>query len=202
MDFPKYDGNIHPDEWINDLQKYDYFWRERYNLSYLEMAISLVDSTIKLPTGIDNIEKLRNALKEDISFTVFKNTNKRMLQSLKYVPERKGGNTSKFISKFRKLCYNSEINDVEEQKKYFYNSLPINNLYYISSEFHKKMRNVNSINELIKKFEDSVADEANLITKESIVALKHVATGKYLSSINNLRYETGSTAQLVCFCFS
>ena len=22
MDFPKYDGNIHPDEWINDIQSY------------------------------------------------------------------------------------------------------------------------------------------------------------------------------------
>ncbi|PKK71752.1 hypothetical protein RhiirC2_744065 [Rhizophagus irregularis] len=22
MDIPKYDGNIHPDEWINDIQKY------------------------------------------------------------------------------------------------------------------------------------------------------------------------------------
>ncbi|CAB4422436.1 unnamed protein product [Rhizophagus irregularis] len=54
------------------------------------------------------------------------------------------------------------------------------------------MKNVNSINELIKKFEDIIVDEANLITNESVVALKHVATGKYLSSIKNLRYETGN----------
>ncbi|PKY24761.1 hypothetical protein RhiirB3_509253 [Rhizophagus irregularis] len=192
MEFPKYDGNIHPDEWIKDFQKYDYYWRERYHLTCLEMAKSLVDSTIKIPTKIRDIEELRNALKEDISFTIFKNTNKRILQSLKYIPERKGGNTSKFISNFRKLCYNSEINDVEEQKKYLYNSLPIGHLYYISNIFYKKMKNVNSNNELIKKFEDIIVDEENLITNESVVALKHVATGKYLSSIKNLRYEAGN----------
>ena len=57
----------------------------------------LVDfSVIKHLAEIDNFEKLCNALKDDTSFTVFKNTNKRMLQSLKYIPERKGG-------KFRNL---------------------------------------------------------------------------------------------------
>ena len=142
MDLPKYDGNIHPDEWIKDIQKYDRFWKERYGLGYLNYAISLVDSTINLPAEIDDYEKLRNALKQDISFTVFKNTNKRKLQSLKYIPEREGGDTSKFISTFRKLCYNAEINDVEEQKKYLYSSLPMNHFNYISNEFDEKMKNV------------------------------------------------------------
>src|SRR5438034_5961473 len=98
---------------------------------HLEIAISLVDHTISLPTGIDSLDKLRNALKEDISFTVFKNTNKRKLQSLKYISESRGGDTSKFISNFRKLCYNAEINDKEEQKKDLYKSLSMNN--YISN---------------------------------------------------------------------
>ncbi|POG77826.1 hypothetical protein GLOIN_2v1837314 [Rhizophagus irregularis DAOM 181602=DAOM 197198] len=194
MDLPKYNGNIHPDEWINDLQTY---FNIKQNLINIDIVISLVDSTIKLPTGIDNIEKLRNALKEDISFTVFKNTNKRILQSLKYNPERKGGNTSNFISNFRKLCYNAEINDVEEQKKFLYKSLPNNHFDYISNEFYEKMKNVNSINELIKRFEEIVLEESNLIRNGSIVALKHVATGKYLSSVKNLCYITGSRSQLV-----
>jgi len=59
------------------------------------------------------------------------------------------------------------------------------------------MKNVNSINELIKKFEDFVVEESKLITNVSTVALKHVATGKYLSSIKNLCYTTGSKDQLV-----
>ena len=133
MGYPKYDGNIHPNEWINDIIKYLKTVSPSNVDSYLECAMLSVDSAIPLPTGIDNFEKLCNALKEDISFTVFKSTNKRKLQSLKYVPKSKGGDTSKFISTFRKLCYNAEINDIEEQKKYFYQSLPNNNDHYFLS---------------------------------------------------------------------
>ncbi|RGB36688.1 hypothetical protein C1646_757757 [Rhizophagus diaphanus] len=100
------------DEWINIIQKYYYFWKSRYNLQTLEY----IDFTVvTLPTGIDSFEKLLNALKKDISFTVFKNTNKRKLQSLKYNPVM---DASKFILTFRKLCYNAEIHDIEEQQKY------------------------------------------------------------------------------------
>ncbi|CAB4411209.1 unnamed protein product [Rhizophagus irregularis] len=59
------------------------------------------------------------------------------------------------------------------------------------------MENVDSINKLIKEFEDFAVYLSKLITNESIIALKHVATGKYLSSNANLRYNTGSTTQLV-----
>ncbi|CAB4411179.1 unnamed protein product [Rhizophagus irregularis] len=59
------------------------------------------------------------------------------------------------------------------------------------------MKNVNSIDELIKRFEELVLEESNLIRNGSIVALKHVATGKYLSSTKNLCYTTGSKTQLV-----
>jgi hypothetical protein len=203
MDLPKYDGNIHPDEWINDIQKYDFFWRARYGIEYFDTAVSLIDPIIKLPTGTDNYEKLRNALKEDISFTIFKNTNERKLRSLKYIPERKGGDTSKFISTFRKLCYNAEINDVKEQKKYLFKSLSSNHFDCISNEFYERMKNVNSINELSKEFESIVLEESNLIRNESIVALKHVATGKYLGSNLYLNYKDGSYNQLVYFlCYN
>jgi hypothetical protein len=192
MDFPKYDGNIHPDEWINDA-------KAQFNTNwYVRSCITIksyIDLAIKLPADINNYEELRKALKEDISFTVFKNTNKRKLQLLKYVPEREGGDTSKFISTFRKLCYNAEINDVEEQKKYLYNSLLDN--HFISNEFYKKMKNLKSINELLEEFENVILEESSLIRSESIVVLKHVATGKYLSSIENLCYTTGSGYQLV-----
>ncbi|RGB36355.1 hypothetical protein C1646_741771 [Rhizophagus diaphanus] len=197
MDFPKYNGNVHPDEWIKDFQNYlEYFKiRQTRRDDFVKVALSLVDSNISLPTGIDSIEKLRNALKEEISFTIFKNTNKRKLQSLKYIPESRGGDTSKFISNFLKLCYNAEIIDIEEQTNYLYKSLPMNN--YFSNEFYNKTKNANSINELIREFEDIVFEESNLIKNESIVALKHIATGKYLSSDENFYYKTGSKLQLV-----
>src|SRR3954453_20594132 len=140
MDIPKYDGNIHPDEWISDIQKY--FKLRKIDVDdYLEIATLLVDSTIiSLSTEIDSFEKLRNALKEDISFTVFKNTNKRKLQSLKYIPEQEGGDTSKFISNFHKLCYNAKINNIEEQAKYFYQLLPNDDLLV---ELYKRKEKIN-----------------------------------------------------------
>ncbi|RIA89061.1 hypothetical protein C1645_876968, partial [Glomus cerebriforme] len=58
-------------------------------------------------------------------------------------------------------------------------------------------KNVNSINGLIKEFEEFVVYESNFIINDSIVALKHIATGKYLSSIDNFHYTTGSNTQLV-----
>ncbi|CAB4388930.1 unnamed protein product [Rhizophagus irregularis] len=198
MGIPKYDGNIHPNEWIIDIRKY-FKLKKIDDVDGLEIAILSVDPTISLPAEIDSFEKLCNVLKEDISFTIFKNTNEKMLESLKYIPENKGGNTSKFTSQFKKLCYNAEINDIEEQKKYLYNSLPLPINYFdsISIEFYKKMENVDSINKLIKVFEDFTVYLSKLIVNESTVALKHVATGKYLSSNANLRYKTGSSTQLV-----
>jgi hypothetical protein len=196
MGFPKYDGNVHPDEWIKDIQKYNSLWKNNYG-GFLNTAISLIDPTIKLPTEINDIENLRNALKEDVSFKVFKITNKRKLQSLKYNPKKDDKN-SKFILKFRKLCYNAEINDIEEQKKYLYKSLPAGNNYtYFLTEFLKRMENVNSMNELIKEFEEIITDEANLIKHESTVTLKHVPTGKYLTSVSDLNYTTRGKNQLV-----
>ncbi|PKY40015.1 hypothetical protein RhiirA4_440418 [Rhizophagus irregularis] len=59
------------------------------------------------------------------------------------------------------------------------------------------MKNVNSLNELIKKFEDIAVEESKLIKNYSIVALKHVGTGKYLSSAETFYYTTGSKFQLV-----
>src|ERR1043166_6159180 len=103
MDYPKYDGNIHPDEWINNIQKY-FKLKKMDDNDYLDAAIFLIDSTISLPANISNFEELGNALKEDASFKIFKNKNKKMLNSLRC----NSSDTLKFISDFRKLCYNAE----------------------------------------------------------------------------------------------
>ncbi|RGB36351.1 hypothetical protein C1646_758169 [Rhizophagus diaphanus] len=165
-------------EWIKDIQKYNNIWKNNYG-GFLNTAISLIDPTIKLPTEINELRIFRK------------------LQSLKYNPKKDDKN-SKFILKFRKLCYNAEINDIEEQKKYLYKSLPADNNYtYFLTEFHKRMENVNSMNELIKEFEEIITDEANLIKHESTVTLKHVPTGKYLTFVLDLNYTTGGKNQLV-----
>jgi hypothetical protein len=193
--FPKYDGSIHPDEWINDIKKYYNIWEDNYG-GFLNIAKSLINPTIKLLTEINDLEELRNALKNDITFTVFKDSNKRKLLSLKYISEKDGGDTFKFLTDFRNLCYNSEIIDIEEQKKYIFKALK--NHQYFLAEFCKKMDNINSTDKLIKEFEDIIIDESNIIRHGSIVTLKHIATGRYLTSVKDLYYTTGSKKQLVC----
>ncbi|CAB4388947.1 unnamed protein product [Rhizophagus irregularis] len=136
-----YDGNIHPDEWLKQFNTYCFL--KEITENNIKFAKMMIDSTINVPKDVTSLTEIISALKVDASFTIFKNTNKRKLQILKYKSEKVGGDTAKFIDTFRKLCRDSEIVDLDEQKQYFIETLPF------------------------------------------------VATGKYLSTNENLRYETG-----------
>ena len=79
-----------------------------------------------------------------------------MLESLKYIQEI--GKTSNFISDFRKLCRNAEINNEEEQKKYFYKSLL--NCDFVFELIKRKEKN-KSMNDIFKEFEEIVTKKSN-----------------------------------------
>src|ERR1043166_5934483 len=104
MDLPIYDGNIHLNRWLKQVQVYCFLKKIRKDEEILEFARMMVDSKINIPKNMA-LDELVNVLKRDVSFSIFKNSNQRKLQSLKYLPEKEGGETSKFISDFRKLCY-------------------------------------------------------------------------------------------------
>ncbi|CAI2183806.1 9142_t:CDS:2 [Funneliformis geosporum] len=194
MELQIYDGSIHPNLWIKQVQAYCFIKQITRDDEILKFAMLVINPTIDISQNITTLNELVNVLKEDISFTLFKNSNKRKLQLLRYIPDKEGGETSKFILNFRQLCYNAEINDIEEQKKYLNQSFQ--NDYFLT-EFFKKNERIHYVNELIKVFEEIVMDEAKLIKNRSFVTLKHVATGKYLSAIKYLRYTTGSGSQLI-----
>ncbi|CAI2171304.1 4702_t:CDS:1, partial [Funneliformis geosporum] len=189
MELPIYDGGIHPNEWLKQVQATCFLKQITKDEEVLKFAKMMIDSSIKIPENITNFEELTNALKQDISFSIFKAQMRIELQTLKYIPIREGGAPSKFINTFRRLCRDAEINNSQEQMNFLYLSLPND---YILNEVYKK---VNS-SELIQEFGKIVMDELNLIRHGSIVTLKHVATGKYLSSIKDLCYTTGSRTQL------
>src|SRR6266498_1125234 len=198
LNLPSYDTCIHPNEGVKQVYEYCFLNQITKDEEILKFAKIGIDVTINIPENITSLDELVNTLKQDVSFLIFKSTNKRKLRSLKYIPESKGGDTSKFILNFCKLCYNAEINDIEERKNYLYKSLPnVPNDYFLT-EFFKRKERINSMNELIKEFDEIVDDESNLIKNGSIVTLKHVSTGKYLSSVDVLCYATGSYTQLVC----
>ncbi|RIA85404.1 hypothetical protein C1645_808283 [Glomus cerebriforme] len=180
MDVSKYDGTIHPDEWIEQIRKYYYGYKHLNNYyNFEEFTRTMIDSTISIPDFAD-ISELINLLKQHITFTAFKNSRKRKLQSLKFIPERQGGDTTSFLVKFRSFCRDAEINDIEEIKTYFYKTLPKG---FIQDKFLEQMNNgINSMNELTQLFENIMLEDSILIRNGSRVAIKHVATGKYLSA--------------------
>ncbi|RGB36727.1 hypothetical protein C1646_813874 [Rhizophagus diaphanus] len=196
MDLPKYDGTIHPEEWM---QQFKVFCCAN-KMSYSEEKFlwkQLIHPAIKI-SSIENIsthDEFLNALKAHVSFDIFKESCKKKLLELKYIPEKDGGDTAIFLSKFQTLCYNAGINNIEEINIIIYKIMMSNEFF--KSEFIRKSKEINSIEELLKLFNDITVDEAILIKNCSYVAIKHAATGKYLSSVSNLNYKTGTYNQAV-----
>ncbi|EXX75999.1 uncharacterized protein OCT59_013773 [Rhizophagus irregularis] len=178
MEPPIYNGKIHPNEYVKKMRVYCNFRQITNEQEILKFAIMMIDSTINIPENINSFDTLINTLKNHISFTVFKNSCKRKLQALKYISEYEGDNTVNFVTDFRTLCRDAEIANIEEQKKYIINALPYN---FFKNEFVKH-EDANSTDELIRTFEEIVSDYSRIIKNGSIIALRHVSTGKYLSS--------------------
>jgi len=196
MDLPVYDGNIHPNEWLKRVRACCFLKHIVKDEEILKFAKMVIDSTINIPENVTSLDELVNALKRNIAFSTFKNINKIRLLSLKFSsPNRENVETLKFIDDFCRLCRDADIDDLQEQKKYLYLSIPNE---YFEDESYKKLESTNSTSELIEAFGKMVIEESNLIRDDSIIVLKHVATGKYLSSIGNLSYVTGSCSQSVC----
>src|SRR6266540_5204978 len=124
MDPPRFNGTKHPRMWIKQIRSFCYLKQIKNEKEILEFCIGMVDVPINNPEKFKTLNHLEEALKSNISFTVFKNSSRRKLNLLKYITEREGGNTAKFIAEFRSLCFDAEINDLEDQTKYLFHALP------------------------------------------------------------------------------
>jgi hypothetical protein len=195
MDIPRYIGDVHPKEYIKQMRVYCHVNQITSDEEILKFSKLMVDSTIDISTEkIGSCEDLIEALREHITFLIFKNSSIRKLHLLKYQLERDGGDTPKFIAKFRSLCRDAEINEIDKRKNCLYHTLPND---FFRNEFIKHYDEINSMNELVIRFENTLNEYSRFILNGSVVALKHVVTGKYLCS-GSKHYETGSKNQLVC----
>ncbi|RIA83147.1 hypothetical protein C1645_475514, partial [Glomus cerebriforme] len=181
MEFPKYNATCHPNEYIKQMTAHCKINKITNEQEILEFCKLMIDSTITLPNEINSLNELVMTLKSHLTFNIFKNTCKEKLKFLKYVSEKKGGNTCAFLSNFRSLCNDAEINDSEEIKNLLFKTLPPLN-DFCKMEFKKRIDGIDSMDEILKVFSDVVFDELNVIEYDSLIALKHVATGKYLST--------------------
>ncbi|RGB41951.1 hypothetical protein C1646_684524 [Rhizophagus diaphanus] len=157
----------------------------------MEFCKSMVHPSIDVSKA-STFDEILNILKTDALFTLFKYSVEEKLQKLKFNP--KNEDHVQFISIFRKYCYEAEISDVERQKKLLLKKLSKDSLeyYFINNNLEK----INSLNDLVVYFNQSFLEQRKLIRFGSCVSLKHVATGKYLTSCN-VHYKMGSNRSIV-----
>ncbi|CAG8441434.1 6592_t:CDS:2 [Funneliformis caledonium] len=196
MDPPRYDGTIHPDEWIKQVRIFCYFKQITDEQEIVKFCKSMINSTINIKNYFEEINtftSLSNALRSHVTFKILKDSCKRKLQSLKFIPEIHGGDTAKFISYFNKKCFDAEINDLGEQKKLLFYSLSDD---FLRKEFNKRIHDVKSKEILLQSFNDIVNEYSRLIKYGSWVTIRHVSTVKYLATCSE-KYLTGSRGQII-----
>ena len=116
MELQKYNGTIHPEEWLKQAQVYCCFKEIEDEQRILKICILIIDSTITIPNEINSFYTLIRVLKLHLSFRIFKSSCKAKLQAMKYVPDHEENYTATFLAKFRSLCHDAEINDPKEFK--------------------------------------------------------------------------------------
>jgi dolichyl-phosphate-mannose--protein O-mannosyl transferase len=69
---------------------------------------------------------------------------------------------------------------------------------FFKNEFSKRVTGVTSIDEVYRLYSEVISDSSKVIKYGSgcLIAIKHLATGRYLSSCE-AKYQTGSKRQVV-----
>ncbi|PKC01795.1 hypothetical protein RhiirA5_426156 [Rhizophagus irregularis] len=179
MEPVEYDETIHPVVWLNKIKSCCFKNQITKKEDIMEFCKSMVHPSIDVSKA-STFDEILNILKTDALFTLFKYSVEEKLQKLKFDP--KNEDHVQFISIFRKYCYEAEINDVERQKKLLLKKLSNDSLeyYFINDNLEK----IKSLNDLVVYFNQSFLEQRKLIRFGSCITLKHVATGKYLTSCN------------------
>ncbi|RIA86203.1 hypothetical protein C1645_741010 [Glomus cerebriforme] len=177
---PKYDGTIHPEEWVQQIQLSFYDKNTKNEQEIVNYCKLLIHPSINILPETKSFIELINDLKSDISYDFFKMSVKNKIQ-FNSTNEQE---TLKFLNNFRQLCYEGEITEIEEQKKLFLDSLPKESIQHVF--INLKFDKINSMEELYKYYYESFMEESKIIKDGSFIILKHVATGKYLTHDNYL----------------
>ncbi|GBC53443.2 hypothetical protein GLOIN_2v1716760 [Rhizophagus irregularis DAOM 181602=DAOM 197198] len=191
---PRYDGTLQPEVWVQDLRFFCALRGIHDQATVLNIAILRVDPIIPIPNDIDitSFNSLINVLKDHATHSVFRADSLEKLKNLKYERNRV---MSEFIAKFISLCNSADITDLREKKDYLLRNMPDD---IVRNVLGSRIENLNSFGEVIDTFKDVILEHKRLIRFGSKIALKHVVTGRFLSS-KGINYETGSKQQMV-FC--
>ena len=193
MDFPLYNATFHPNNWLNQVQTKCILAGIKNEKEILKICKLNISEGIQIPNDINNFSELIKALKANPSFTVFKNDCKAKLDNMKF----ENDDTAQFLADVRRLCNNTGIIDnPEEVRRCLLNTYSSNEFF--RNEFVKRVTHTNDVDDMFKIFSDVVSDGYKVIKYgyETLVTIKHVATGRYLTSLE-VNYQTGSERQMV-----
>jgi hypothetical protein len=187
---PRYDGTLQPEDWVQDLRFFCALRGIYDEDTVLNMAILRIDRNIPIPKEVTSFNSLIFILKNHVTHAVFRADSLEKLSKLKCERNR---DMSEFIAKFNSLCESANINNQEDKKKYLLQALPDD---IIRNVLKNKIKNLSSFDKIINAFKDVMLEHRRQIRYGSKIALKHVVTGRFLSS-NETRYVTGSKQQMV-----
>ncbi|CAB4375247.1 unnamed protein product [Rhizophagus irregularis] len=192
---PRYDGTLHPEVWVQDLRFFCALRGIHDQATVLSIAILRIDHNILIPRDVDSFNSLVSVLKDHVTHSVFRAVSLEKLNKLKC---ESNGDISEFIAKFTSLSSNANITDQEEKKSYLLRNMP-NDI--VRDVLRSRIENLNSFDKVIETFKDVMLEHRRQIRYGSKIALKHVATGRFLSCIKGMRYDTGFKQHMV-FCNS
>jgi hypothetical protein len=191
--FPLYSATEHPNDWLNQVQTKCILAGIKNDKEILKLCKLNISKGIQIPEDINNVNGLINALKAHPSFNVFKNDCKAKLDNMTF----EGGDTAQFLADVRALCNNAEIiNSYDYVRRRLLNTYSSNDFF--RNEFAKRVTRTTAVDDMFKIYSDVVSDDYKIIryASEILVTIKHVATGRYLSSLE-VNYQTGSERQIV-----
>uniref|UniRef100_A0A1D1Z045 Stromal cell-derived factor 2-like protein n=1 Tax=Anthurium amnicola TaxID=1678845 RepID=A0A1D1Z045_9ARAE len=194
-DIPKYNGTVHPEEWVKNVQAKCLLNNLRQEKDVLKMCKLNIALSISFPNEVNTLNELVKALKEHSTYDIYKNGCKEKLDQMTF-EGGEGGDTTQFLADFRSLCDFAEINNPQEIKNRLLRTYSSNEFF--KNEFSRRITGVTNIDEIFKLYSDVVSDSSRVIKygPEYLIAIKHRETGKYLSS-RELNYATGSKRQVV-----
>ncbi|EXX76189.1 hypothetical protein RhiirA5_353898 [Rhizophagus irregularis] len=197
MNIPQYNGTVHPDEWVKQVQTICIINNIRQERDILKLCKLNIDASINVPGECNNLNDLIKALKAHPTFSIYKDGIKRKLDQMKF-EGGEGGDTTAFLAEFRSHCDKAEIDNPQEIKNRLLRTYSSNEFF--KNEFSKRVTGVTSIDEIYKLYSEVISDSSKAIKygPEFLIAIKHLVTGKYLSS-REINYQTGSKRQVV-FC--
>jgi hypothetical protein len=188
---PLYDGTLQPEIWIKELRFFCALRGIRDQTTVLDIAILRIDDNIPIPKDIDSLNSLILVLKDHVTHSVFRADSLEKLNKLKCERNR---DMSEFIAKFTSLCSNANITDREEKKDYLLRNMPDD---IVRDVLRSRIEKLTSFDKVIETFKVVMLEHRRQIRYGSKIALKHVATGRFLSCIKGMRYDTGFKQHMV-----